>query len=96
MKLPEAVIRRPVVTEKGTRLREEANQYLFEVALDANKVDITRAVEQLFQVHVTGVRTVTVRGKVKKLGRFVGRTASWKKAVVTLKAGESIELFEGA
>lgn len=89
------IIRRPLVTEKGTDLKDHANQYLFEVARDANKIEIKRAVESLFRVKVLSVRTLSVKGKKKRVGRFVGRTPGWKKAVATLKEGESIELFEG-
>jgi large subunit ribosomal protein L23 len=83
------------LTEKGTRLKEEGNQYLFQVAKTANKVEIKRAIEQLFKVTVLDVRTARVRGKVKRLGRFQGRRPDWKKAIATLKEGDSIELFEG-
>jgi large subunit ribosomal protein L23 len=89
------VIQRPLLTEKGTRLREEGNQYLFRVAKRATKIEIKRAIEELFKVTVLEVRTVQVRGKVKRLGRFQGRQPSWKKAVATLKAGDSIDLYEG-
>lgn len=89
------IIRRPLITEKGTDLKDHANQYLFEVAWDANKIEIKRAVESLFRVNVLQVRTLSVKGKKKRVGRFVGRTPGWKKAVATLKAGESIEFFEG-
>ncbi|MDE2484242.1 MAG: 50S ribosomal protein L23 [candidate division NC10 bacterium] len=90
------VIRRPLITEKGTDLKDQTNQYLFEVARDANKIEIKRAIESLFRVKVRQVRTLSVKGKKKRLGRFVGRTSDWKKAVATLKAGETIEFFEGA
>lgn len=90
------VIRRPLITEKGTDLRDQTNQYLFEVARDANKIEIKRAIESLFRVKVRQVRTLSVKGKKKRLGRFVGRTSDWKKAVATLKEGETIEFFEGA
>ncbi len=89
------VILRPLLSEKGTRLKEEANQYLFRVAKTANKIEIKQAVEQLFKVTVLQVRSVRMQGKVKRLGRFQGRQPNWKKAIVTLKAGESIELYEG-
>ncbi len=92
---PYQVILKPLLSEKGTRLKEEGNQYLFRVAKNANKVEIKRAIEQLFKVKVLEVRTLHVRGKVKRLGRFQGRQPAWKKAVATLKAGESIELYEG-
>jgi len=95
MKGPYEVVQRPLLTEKGTRLKEEANQYLFRVAKTATKVEIKQAVEQLFKVKVMEVRTLRVQGKVKRLGRFQGRRPDWKKALVTLKAGQSIELYEG-
>ncbi len=89
------IIRRPVITEKGTDLKDHANQYVFEVARDANKIEIKRAVESLFRVKVLRVQTLSIRGKEKRVGRFVGRTPDWKKAVATLKEGDSIEFFEG-
>jgi len=95
MKGPYEVVQRPLLTEKGTRLKEEANQYLFRVAKTATKLEIKQAVEQLFKVKVMEVRTLRVQGKVKRLGRFQGRRPDWKKALVTLKAGQSIELYEG-
>ncbi|HWQ69734.1 MAG TPA: 50S ribosomal protein L23 [Patescibacteria group bacterium] len=90
------IIRRPLITEKGTDLKDQTNQYLFEVAGDANKIEIKRAVESLFRVKVRQVRTLSVKGKTKRLGRFIGRTSDWKKAIATLKEGETIEFFEGA
>ncbi len=95
MKDPYQVILKPLLSEKGTRLKEEGNQYLFRVAKTANKVEIKRAIEQLFKVSVLEVRTAHVRGKVKRLGRFQGRQPDWKKAFATLKPGQSIELYEG-
>jgi large subunit ribosomal protein L23 len=95
MKGPYEVVQRPLLTEKGTRLKEEANQYLFRVARTSTKVEIKQAIEQLFKVKVVEVRTFRVQGKVKRLGRFQGRRPDWKKAIVTLKAGQSIELYEG-
>jgi len=95
MREPHQVIHRPVITEKGTELKDRANQYLFEVAGDANKIEIKRAVESLFRVRVLKVRTLSVRGKAKRVGRYVGRTADWKKAVATLRDGDSIEFLEG-
>ena len=95
MKGPYEVVLRPLLTEKGTRLKEEGNQYLFRVAKTANKVEIKHAIEQLFKVSVADVRTVQLRGKVKRLGRFQGRRPDWKKAIVSLKQGQSIELYEG-
>ena len=88
------VIRRPLITEQGTVMRERHNQYYFEVAPDANKHEIRQAIEHFFGVKVTNVRTMNYRGKVKRMGRFSGKRADWKKAVVTLEAGDSIDLFE--
>jgi large subunit ribosomal protein L23 len=95
MRGPHQVMLRPLLTEKGTRLKEEGNQYLFRVAVMANKVEIRQAIEQLFKVTVLDVRTTRVRGKTKRLGRFQGRRPDWKKAIATLKEGDSIELYEG-
>ena len=91
---PRAVVRRALVTEKGTRLREGQNGFLFEVARDANKIQIKKAVESIFNVKVDTVRTLRVHGKPKRMGRYAGHRPDWKKAVVTLKKGHSIELFE--
>ncbi|MSQ14726.1 MAG: 50S ribosomal protein L23 [Dehalococcoidia bacterium] len=88
------VIRRPVITEKSTTL-QGVGKYTFEVAIDSNKQQIREAVEKAFNVRVDSVNTVTVKGKVKRMGRSVGRTKDRKKAVVTLKSGEKIEFFEG-
>lgn len=90
------VLRRPLLTEKGQQLRDSQDQYLFEVAMDANKIQIKSAVEKLFGVRVEKVNTLVMRGKVKRVGRFVGKRANWKKAVVTLREGDFIDLFEGA
>ena len=90
------VLKRPVVTEKSTALREEENQYAFEVALDANKIEIRRAVESTFGVRVLDVRTQVVRGKMKRFRRGFGKKPNWKKAVVTLREGDFIDFFEGA
>ena len=95
MKGPYEVVQRPLLTEKGTRLKEEANQYIFRVARTATKIEVKQAIEQLFKVKVAEVRTLRMQGKVKRMGRFAGRRPDWKKAIVTLKAGQSIELYEG-
>ncbi len=95
MRTASQVIQKPLLTEKGTRLKEEANQYLFRVDKRANKVEIKRAIEELFKVTVVDVRTLPVLGKAKRLGRFQGKMPDWKKAIATLKAGDSIELYEG-
>ena len=90
------VLRAPLITEKGSVLRDTENLYLFRVARDANKIEIKKAVESIFKVKVDSVRTVRVHGKTKRMGRRVGRRPDWKKAYVKLKAGEkAIELFEG-
>jgi large subunit ribosomal protein L23 len=91
---PEQVIRRPIaLTEKATVLREKCNQVIFEVARDANKVEIKEAVQKLFNVHVTAINTMIVRGKDRRMGRGYARTQNWKKAIVTLKAGDMIDFF---
>ena len=90
------VLRRPLLTEKGQDLRDTQDKYVFEVAIDANKIQIKTAVEKLFGVRVDKVNTQVMRGKVKRVGRFVGKRANWKKAVVTLREGDYIDLFEGA
>ncbi len=93
---PRTIILAPVVTEKTARMRETKNEVSFKVAGDANKIEIRHAVEEIFNVVVTDVRTLSVTGKLKRLGRFQGRRASWKKAIVTLKEGQTIEFFEHA
>ena len=96
MKLTE-VIRRPLVTEKTTLIRENNRTLVFEVASGATKVDIKRAVEKLLGSKVEGVRTVISHGKMKRQGRFVGQRSDWKKAYVKLREGEKIpEFLEGA
>lgn len=89
------VIKKPLVTEKGTRLTAEANQIVFEVAPDANRAEIKKAIENLFKVKVNKVRTMMVRGKIKSFRMSKGKRPNWKKAYVTLKQGEKIELFQG-
>jgi large subunit ribosomal protein L23 len=96
MKDTQRVIRRPMVTEKSTRQKEESRQYVFEVHRDANKIEIQSAVERLFKVKVLQVRTSNVLGKVKRLGKRYGKRPDWKKAIVTLKEGDRIDFFEGA
>ena len=88
------VLLRPVVTEKTDVLAEAHNQYVFEVARRANKVQIQNAVQELFGVTVVNVRTAIMPGKPRRWGRHVTRTAAWKKAIVTLQRGDRIELFE--
>jgi large subunit ribosomal protein L23 len=88
------VIEGPLITEKGTLVNEEANQVVFRVRPWANKVEIRSAVERLFKVHVEDVRTVNYLGKVRRVGRNVGRRPNWKKAYVTLRKGDRIDFFE--
>ena len=90
------VIKKPLVTEKGTVAQQESNQYFFAVDPMATKYDVRDAVEGIFKVHVESVRTMNVPGKFKRVGANLGRTSAWKKAIVTLKAGERIEFLEGA
>jgi large subunit ribosomal protein L23 len=92
---PEEIIRRPILlTEKAARLREDENQVIFEVASGANKIEIKNAVETLFNVGVVKVRTANVRGKLRRMGKGHGRLRNWKKAMVTLKAGDEIAFYE--
>ncbi len=88
------VLRRPLITEKNTALQEH-NKYVFEVAREANKPLIKEAVEKAFKVTVMQVNVINVHGKKKKFGGRMITTPSWKKAIVTLKPGDKIELFEG-
>jgi len=96
MKEPQTIIRRPWITEKSTRQKEEGGQYVFEVHRDANKIEIQAAVERLFKVKVLQVRTSNVMGKIKRLGKRYGKRPDWKKAIITLKEGDRIDFFEGA
>lgn len=92
---PQDIIIKPIITEKSTALGEDS-KYVFRVKSDANKVEIAKAVEALFKVTVVSVNTITVPGKLKRQGRSQGLTPEWKKAIVTLKDGDRIPLFEGA
>jgi len=92
----ENIIKRPLMlTEKGNLLREQQNKYFFEVDRRANKIEIRQAVETLFNVKVTNVHTLIVRGRMRRMGRGHSKTKNWKKAIVSLKDGETIEFFEG-
>jgi large subunit ribosomal protein L23 len=94
---PEQIIRKPIMlTEKANVLREKNNQVIFEVAREANKVEIKQAVQKLFKVTVTSVNTMVMRGKDRRMGRGYAKTQNWKKAIVTLKAGDSIDFFADA
>jgi large subunit ribosomal protein L23 len=94
MKDPRSVVKKALITEKGTVMREMRNQYYFEVDRDANKIEIQRAIEAIFSVKVEQVRTMKVRGKIKRQGRWEGKRPNWKKAIVTLMPDQKIELFE--
>ena len=89
------IIKRPIISEKSNLQKETDNQYAFEVDTRSNKVEIRNAVENLFNVHVTNVSTQIIHGKTKRVGRRVGRMKNWKKAIVTLKTGETIDFFAG-
>ncbi|GIM46121.1 50S ribosomal protein L23 [Collibacillus ludicampi] len=96
MKNPRDIIKRPVITERSTDLMEQ-NKYAFEVDLKANKTEIKQAIEEIFGVKVAKVNTMRVPSKQKRVGRFVGRTSEWKKAIVTLAPdSKPISFFEGA
>ncbi|NIN01778.1 MAG: 50S ribosomal protein L23 [candidate division Zixibacteria bacterium] len=94
MKDPRGIVIMPLVSEKSTNLRADQNKYVFRVDKKANKLQIKKAVEGLFKVKVEEVTTMTMHGRPKRLGRYEGRRPDWKKAVVKLKKGEAIELFE--
>ena len=89
------IIKRPLITEKSTLAREELGKYLFEVDRRANKIEICQAVEKLFKVKVLNVRLMNVQGKQKRVGKSIGRTQDWKKAIVKLVPGSKIEIFDG-
>lgn len=88
------IIRRPIISEKSIALREALNQVTFEVDMNANKIEIRKAVEQLLEASVSSVNTLIVRGKVKRIGRYSGKRSNWKKAVVTLNEGETIAALD--
>ena len=91
------IIRRPLITEKTTVIREDGRTLVFQVVMDANKIQIKRAVEQLFGSKVAAVRTSLVHGKMKRQGKHQGRRSDWKKAYVTLREGEKLpEFLQGA
>ena len=96
MKGPRDIIQAPLISEKGTALAESANQFLFRVRPDANKIEVKHAVESLFKVKVVDVRMARYLGKIRRVGRSMGRRSDWKKAYVTLKEGDKIDYFGGA
>lgn len=89
------VLRGPLLTEKGTLLKEKDNKVLFNVAKNANKIEIKNAVESIFKVKVERVTTMNYKGKKKRMGKHEGRRPDWKKAIVTLKEGEKLDFIEG-
>jgi large subunit ribosomal protein L23 len=93
---PIDVVKGPVITEKGTLVNERGNQVVFRVHPQANKVEIRQAIESLFKVKVEKVRTSRQLGKLRRVGKHMGRRPDWKKAYVTLKEGDRIDFFEGA
>jgi large subunit ribosomal protein L23 len=95
MKDYHTILKRPLLTEKSNLIKEELNQIIFEVDKRANKIEIKEAVEKLFKVNVIKVRTVNLRGKLKRLGKSQGRKPNWKKAIVSLKEGDQVDFFEG-
>lgn len=95
MKASYEVLKSPLLTEKANMLKETNNQVLFKVARDANKIEIKRAVEEIFKVKVEDVRTINYKGKDKRMGRYEGKRPDWKKAIVTLKKGEKLDFIEG-
>ena len=89
------VLLAPLLTEKGTLLKEKDNKVVFKVARDANKIEIKKAVEEIFKVKVDSVSTMNCKGKLKRLGKYEGKRPDWKKAIVTLKKGEKLDFIEG-
>jgi len=96
MREPQEIIQAPLITEKGSLLGETTHQVLFRVRPDANKVEVRKAIEKLFNVKVVKVRMIRYLGKVRRVGRNTGRLPQWKKAYVTLKEGDRIDFFGGA
>jgi large subunit ribosomal protein L23 len=89
------VVKRPVITEKSNKQKELSNQIAFEVDRKANKIEIKQAIEKLFNVKVLKVNTFRIEGKEKRVRMTKGKTRHWKKAIITLRAGDHIEFFEG-
>lgn len=92
---PHNILKKPRITEKGSLMSETRSIVMFEVPVDANKTEIAHAVNAVFGVEVEGVRTMIVRGKVKRRGRHIGKRPNWKKAIVTLAEGQDIDFFGG-
>ncbi len=89
------IIKRPLITEKSSAQKELLNTYVFEVNPKSNKYQIREALESMFKVDVVDLRTLNVRGKMRRVGRSFGKRSNWKKAIITLKQGQKIEFFEG-
>ena len=96
MKDPEDIIKVPLITEKGSLIAEKSNQVLFKVRPEANKIEVKKAVEVLFKVRVVKVRMIRYLGKVRRVGKTMGRLPQWKKAYVTLKEGDKIDFYGAA
>jgi large subunit ribosomal protein L23 len=96
MKGPQEIIRAPLISEKGSLLAERTGQVLFKVRPDANKIEVKKAVETLFKVKVEKVRLARYLGKIRRIGKSMGRRSEWKKAYVTLREGDKIDFFGGA
>ena len=89
------IVKKPLITEKGTKQKDQSNQIAFEVDRGANKILVKNAIESIFKVKVLSVNIMNVKGKERRLGRNVGKKADWKKAIVRLAPGENIEFFKG-
>ena len=89
------ILKRPLITEKSNLGKEQYNKICFEVSRKANKIEIKQAVEQIFKVNVLDVTTVSMKGKVKRVGKYFTKRPDWKKAMVTIKPGQRVEFFEG-
>jgi len=89
------ILKRPIITEKATWLKDNKNKYVFEVERSCNKIEVKKAVEEMFKVTVEDVNTYTTHGKIRSRGKFKGKRPDWKRAVVQLKKGDTIEFFEG-
>jgi large subunit ribosomal protein L23 len=96
MRGPQDIIKAPLISEKGSLLAESTQQVLFKVRPDANKIEVKKAVETLFKVKVRRVRMARYLGKIRRVGRSMGRRPEWKKAYVTLREGDKIDFFGGA
>jgi len=94
LKTISTIIKQAIVSEKGTILQDKENRYIFKVHPDANKIEIKKAIETAFDVKVLNVKTINMKGKTKRLGRFEGKRSSWKKAIIRIKEGDTIDIFE--